>query len=62
MMRFYTAEENELGNLTDPWIRARIVDDDAEFFIDPEAPEDVKKAYKRLQKIRQERPELVGFG
>lgn len=62
MMRFCTKEERELHDMTTSWTRAKMVDGDIVMYLDAAAPEDVKKAYKRLQKIRQERPELVGFG
>lgn len=62
MMRFCTKEERALHDTTAPWTRAKMVNGDIEMYLAPEAPEEVKKAYKRLQKMRQEQPELVGFG
>lgn len=47
-------------DITAPWIRAKLVDGDIEVYLDPEAPEEVKRAYKRRKEI--EPPRLIGFG
>lgn len=62
MMRFCTKEERELHDTIAPWTRAKMVNGDVEVYLDPETPEEVKKAYRRLQKVKQEQWELVGFG
>mgnify|MGYP001641416141 CR=1 FL=1 len=60
MMRFFSEEEHRLMDITAPWIRAKLVDGDIEVYLDPEAPEEVKRAYKRRKEI--EPPRLIGFG